>query len=104
MIIKLKDYKIYKNLILKFIGLRFSKKSKRVLILDFFNESRLNSVIDTIFVFYPIYVLWLDNKKKVVDIRYVIPFLPFVMPKKKARYVVEFSYKPKIKECDVLKF
>ncbi|MFP4112171.1 MAG: DUF192 domain-containing protein [Candidatus Woesearchaeota archaeon] len=42
------------------------------------------------FVFYPIDILWLDEKKNVVDLRTnAIPFTPLIIPKKKAKYVIE---------------
>jgi uncharacterized membrane protein (UPF0127 family) len=42
------------------------------------------------FVFYPIDILWLDEKKKVVDLRTrIMPFMPLIVPKKKAKYVIE---------------
>lgn len=42
------------------------------------------------FVFYPIDILWLDKQKKVIDQRKSVwPFTPLVIPKEKAKYVIE---------------
>ena len=42
------------------------------------------------FVFYPIDILWLDSKKRVVEFRkFAFPFMPWIEPGKKAMYVVE---------------
>ena len=42
------------------------------------------------FFFYPIDILWLDKHKRVVDLRKKVwPFTPLIIPKEKARYVIE---------------
>ena len=93
----------------RFRGLMFSKKlkEKEGLIIDVCLESRELSSIHMVFVFFSIDVLWLDSKKKVVDLRRdVKPFYPFIIPKDAARYVIEL---PKmstlaVKVGDILEF
>jgi len=73
-------------------GLKFSRKLRkgRGLVLVANEESRLGTAIDMLFVFFPIDVLWVDSRKRVVDVRRrVKPFTPLAIPKKAARYVVE---------------
>ncbi len=53
-------------------------------------ESRIESSIHMLFVFFPIDALWLDNNFKVVHIkRNLMPFSLNVTPDKPARYVLE---------------
>jgi len=73
------------------IGLMFSRKSKfnYCLIFSRPTSSILGSSIHMMFVFYPISVIFLNERKKVVDIKKkVIPFL-FYSPKKPAKYILE---------------
>ena len=73
-------------------GLKFSRKLRKGegLILVAGNESRLGTAIDMLFVFFPIDVVWLDSRKKVVDVRMrVKPFTPLAIPREAAQYVVE---------------
>jgi|TARA_B100001971_G_C18010990_1_gene442373 hypothetical protein len=101
----IKNYKIYKNPISQFIGLRFSKRSDTILIFELNKESRISASIDMFFVFYPINVVWLDKNKRVVDIKQNLkPFTLLIIPRKKAKYVLEFTNKISIKIGDTLKF
>ncbi len=75
-------------------GLRFSKplKEKQALILVAEKESITETMIDMLFVFFPIDVLWLDKNKRVVDMRRSVkPFTFLIMPKRPAKYVVELK-------------
>jgi uncharacterized protein len=74
-------------------GLMFSKKlgEGRSLILDRGYESRIDSGIHTLFVFFSLDIVFLDAKKKVVDVRSAKPFVSLITPRKKARYVVEMN-------------
>ena len=75
-------------------GLMFSKKLKKneSIILDALKESKSGTIVHMFFVFFSIDAVWLDSKLRIVDIkRNIKPFTPFVMPKKKARYVLEMS-------------
>ncbi|MBI2668030.1 DUF192 domain-containing protein [Candidatus Woesearchaeota archaeon] len=101
---KLKNYKIYKNPILQFIGLRFSRKTNKIIVFELFNESKINSIIDTFFVFYAINVIWLDKNKKVVDIRNNVKPFSFAIPKKRSKYVIESTNFLNIKIGEKIKF
>jgi len=65
----------------------FSKKPDFGLVFVFRTEKRRS--LHMFFVFYPIDLLFLDSKKKVVEIKE--NFLPFTLyfPRKRARFVVE---------------
>jgi len=67
----------------------FSKK--RNLIFDLGKETRLGAIIHMFFVFYPIDVYWLDEKKEIVDKRESLKPFMIAIPQKKARYIVEIS-------------
>ena len=87
-------------------GLMFKRKLKKeeAVILRLARESRIYSSIHMIFVFYSIYVVWLDKNKVVVDIKKAYPFQPFLMSKKGSMYVIESCYKPELIIGDNLEF
>ena len=72
----------------KSIGLMFSRKLEKgkSIILE---GSNLN--LHMFFVFFPLDIIYLDSSKKVVDIRQAYPFVSFVVPKEKAKYVIEMN-------------
>ena len=75
-------------------GLMFSRKlqENESVLLDISRESRLGASVHMLFVFFPIDVVWLDNEMKVVDIaKNLLPFTPFRMPRRKARYILEMT-------------
>ncbi len=74
-------------------GLMFSKKLKRgrSLILDRGYESRADSGIHMLFVFFSLDLVFLNSKKEVVDVREAFPFVSLIVPKKKARYIIEMN-------------
>ena len=87
--------KYYDNIFNKGRGLRFSRRLSdgEALILAGDTESRIDTAIDMLFVFFPIDVLWLNKNKKVVDVRTNIkPFTPLAVPKEAAMYVIEMPY------------
>jgi len=73
------ELEVCKTKFKKFRGLMFSKKK--------------NAGIHMLFVFYPIQVIWLDYRFKIVDIKRMLPFISFHIPKQKAKYIVEFVSK-----------
>lgn len=91
----------------KIFGLMFTCKKNfdYCLIFDMGSESIIGSSIHMMFVFYPIFVVFLDKNKVVVDTRIAKPWR-FYAPKKPARYVLELpiSYSEKIKEGEELIF
>lgn len=73
-------------------GLMFesAKKFDYALVFPLDSEGRISSSIHCLFVFFPIDVVYLDGKKRVVDIRKnVTPFTLFDMPKRPAKYFAE---------------
>ena len=87
------NFKKYNELIFcetflsKLTGLMFSSKKKLVFVLG--NESRINSIIHTFFVFYNLDIYWLDNKMNIVDFRLNVKPFTVKIPKYKAKYIVE---------------
>jgi uncharacterized membrane protein (UPF0127 family) len=82
------------NIFSNFKGLRFAKplKNKQALILVAEKESVRETMIDMLFVFFQIDVLWLDKNKKVVDIRRSVkPFTFLIIPKRPAKYIIELK-------------
>lgn len=57
--------------------------------LDMDKQTRFFSAIHMMFVFFPISVFWLDRQGIVVDKTLARPFVPFYMPRRPARYIVE---------------
>ena len=85
---KISKAKYCNSIFSKFKGLMFSNKLKkgRSIILVGNNLS-----LHMFFVFFPIDIVYLDSNKKVVEIRQAIPFLSFIRPKKKSKYVIEMN-------------
>ncbi|MBI5797654.1 DUF192 domain-containing protein [Candidatus Woesearchaeota archaeon] len=78
------------------MGLMFTLplKKEQACILVANNESIMETSIHMFFVFYPIDVLWLNEKKEVVDKRISVwPFTPLLIPKLAAKYVIELPRK-----------
>jgi hypothetical protein len=95
--IKIKERIIVKNneycssFISKAIGLRFRKKPiDKAFIFTF--ETPQKVIMDMWFVFYPIDVIFLDEKKRIIEIKE--KFLPFSFYRSKAeaRYIIEFEH------------
>jgi uncharacterized membrane protein (UPF0127 family) len=82
-----KKLKFCNSLFSKATGLMFSKKKDRALVFDFFKEKIIS--LHMLFVFYPIDVLFLDDKKRVVEIKQNLKPFRLYTPKKKARFVIE---------------
>src|SRR3989344_8293644 len=80
------DAKICKSILSKTVGLMFSKKPKPLI---FILKKEKIVPLHMFFVFFPIDVLFLDEDKKVVEIKK--KFEPFTLynPKNKAKYVIE---------------
>ena len=80
--------KILTDIFSKALGLMFSRKIKDEGLVFVFNKPRRID-LHMFFVFYPIDVLFLDEKKKVIEIKK--KFRPFTvyLSKEKAKYVIE---------------
>lgn len=72
--------------ITKAIGLMFSSK-KKSLVLVFRKEQK--TPLHMLFVFFPIDVLFLDKKRKVVEIKRNFRPFSFYSPSKESMYVIE---------------
>jgi uncharacterized protein len=91
--------KFCNSLISKALGLRFRKKPVNNAFIFSFDTPQ-TILMDMWFVFYPIDVVFLDNDKKIVEVKE--KFLPFSFYKshKKARYIIEFE-SGTVKKCDI---
>jgi len=80
------DFMICKGILCKMIGLMFSFKPKTI-VFDFRKEQKMG--LHMLFVFFPIDLLFIDDKMKIVELKE--RFLPFTFynSKAKAKYVVE---------------
>jgi len=69
----------------------FSKELKldQGLILVEDEESRMNTSIHMMFMNYDLTILWLDKEMVIVDKVLAKKWMPFCIPKKPAKYVVE---------------
>ena len=81
------DSVICSHVFSKMVGLMFSKRQKKGLILKFGNEDFIN--LHMFFVFYPIDVLFLNKNKIVVDKKENFKPFTFYNSKKKAMYAIE---------------
>ena len=54
-------------------------------------ESRLDTSINMLFMFFSIAVVWLDSKFRVVDVRLAKPWRLFYASRAPAQYVIEAS-------------
>ena len=80
----------------QFKGLMFSKKKK--IVFEFRKEKIIH--LHMFFVFFPIYVYLLNEKKQVVEKAFLRPWTIF-SSKKKAKYVVESPKKISIRMGEV---
>ncbi len=80
-----KEYKVCRSFLSKFLGLMFSKQ--RILVFEFSKE-RYRS-LHTLFVFFPIDVLFLDENKRIIEIKKNLKPFSFYTSKNKAKYVIE---------------
>lgn len=72
----------------KSVGLMFSRRLEGKALIFIFSREKIIP-LHNLFVFYPIDVLFLDNDKKVVEIRENFRPFTFYTPKNKANYVIE---------------
>jgi len=94
---------ICKNIFSKALGLMFSKRKNLIM---FFNKERRIS-LHNFFVFYPIYIIILDENKKVVEIKENFKPFTFWNSKNKGKYLIELGKeksKGKVKVNDLLEF
>lgn len=72
-------------------GLMFARDNRERALIMVFSEERIVP-LHMLFVFFPIDILFLDSKKKVVEVfKGAKPFISYIRPKHKAKYVIELS-------------
>ncbi len=81
-----RNYKRCESIFSKTVGLMFSKKYRSLIFI--FPEEKVVP-LHMFFVFYPIDVLFLDKKKRVVEIKENFRPFSFYSPKNRAKYVIE---------------
>ncbi|MBN2422450.1 DUF192 domain-containing protein [Candidatus Woesearchaeota archaeon] len=102
-----KNIKLCKSLFSKFKGLMFSERLKDSCLIFVFNKP-VRTDLHMFFVFYAIDVLFLNEDKKVIEIKE--NFRPFAvyLPEKKSKYIIELPKntvkKKNIKIKDKLSF
>ena len=95
-----KDYRICKSLLSKTRGLMFSKKKN--LIFEFEKEQKIG--LHMLFVFFPIWVYYLDSNKKLLHKQKLLPFISATNPKFKSRYILELTMEADINVGDILEW
>jgi len=78
-------------------GLMFTRRKKaEALLFDFIKPVKI--AIHSFFVFFPFYAIWLDNKNKIIEIKKVSPWRPFILPSRKYIKLVEIPINEKYSE------
>jgi len=78
-----------KSVVGHLIGLRFFRKLKDNEAMLFVFKKPLKSTVDMFFVFYAIDIIFLDERKKIIDLKKNMPPFSFFIMKKKCRYMIE---------------
>jgi len=60
--------------------------------------------IHMFFVFFPLYIYWIDENFKVVDKRKAQPFHPFITTKEDAKFVLESTFPLELEIGDQIEF
>ena len=90
-IMKLENPKICKNTLSQAKGLIFSKKiNKTCLVFVLKKPKKVN--LHMWFVFFPIDVLYLDETKKILEMKEDFRPFAYYVPKNKAKYIVELPF------------
>lgn len=86
--------KYYNSFFSKAKGLMFTKplKKRQAIVLEAKKEGISETTIHMLFVFYSIDIIWLNSNKEVVEIKEsASPFIPWIAPKKAAKYIIELK-------------
>ncbi len=76
------------NFLGKFFGLMFKSREKsEALLFEFRKPVKIK--IHSLFVFFPFAAIWLDDKNKIVDFKFVKPFNFIISPKKPCNKLIE---------------
>lgn len=87
-----KNVRIASNFFSQLKGLMFEAKKKfdYALVFPLHSKTIVGASIHCLFVFFPIDVIYLDENKKVVDVKKSVPpFALYRQPKKPSKYFVE---------------
>ena len=84
-------------------GLMFAKELKKNEGLLFKFKREAKWPVHMLFVFFPLKIAFIDKRMKVVDVRIAYPFRSFIMPKIKAKYILELNVGFKAKVWDRVK-
>lgn len=79
---------VCEGLFSKLIGLMFSRKIKDRAVIFIFKKEQIVP-LHMFFVFYPIDVLFVDKKRKIVEVKRNLKPFRFYTPKRTAKYVIE---------------
>ena len=106
---KLKEFEVADSAWARMRGLMFRRRMGKPLLFVFPAPSISECAIHAFFVFFPFDAVYLDAGKKVVDVRESIrPFTPLVIPRKKAKYLIEapagWAKKNRLKQGSAISF
>lgn len=81
----------------KYSGLMFSRKnSADILLFKFKKPTRL--AIHSFFVMFPFLAIWLDSDGKIIEIKRIHPFSPYILPHKEFSSFIEIPINEKNKK------
>lgn len=95
-----RKYKICDSFFSQMLGLMFSKR--QVLLFVFGEEQEIP--LHNWFVFFPINLVFLDKRKRIVEIKRDFKPFTFYTSKKNAKYLIETPYKINCAVGDKIKF
>lgn len=99
--LKLKNYTRCETVWSMGTGLMFKKP--QIMVFDFKKQRRIS--LHMVFVFYPIDVYFVDDRKKIIEIKKQFMPFNFYTSRKKARYVIETPVREfKLRVGDFVKF
>ncbi len=91
---------VCKSYFSKFRGMMFRCNNALPMLFIFDKEKKIP--IHMLFVFFPLIVLWLDNKKRVVDRKILQPFQMY-FPAKNAKFIVEIPLNSQYSKTKLMK-
>jgi len=81
----------------KFSGLMFTKKENaKALLFNF--EKPTKTAIHSYFVFFHFVAIWLDDKDKIIELKFVKPFEFFIAPREPFSKLIEIPINSKYEE------
>ncbi len=94
------EYELCDSTLRRAIGLMFSPP--KTLVFEFAGPQIV--YLHMLFVFFPIDIVFVDTRKKVVDIKHAKPFQPHISSKNMAKYIIETPDAGKTEIGDQLEF